>query len=196
MPDPNTALKYGQAAVTIDWVSQPEQCSGSAGVQVAVARITPPERRRSLAATFALEPRAYICRGLGIGAFEGPFPVVELQPAPPLPTITVRASSSVRAGQVLRYQVTLTNDAKQPMDLRATCPNYEEELFQSIAKGTPPLGGKHFYQLNCKPAGTIKPNASLTFRNAAGGSPRCNAGLVHPCLYAQLLERDDEMDER
>ena len=62
------------------------------------------------------------------------------------------------------FLVTLTNDTKQPMNLTSTCPNYEEEMFADIGAGTPPLGGKHFYMLNCAPAGTLAPGASRVFQ--------------------------------
>lgn len=178
LPDPHNALKYGQAALTVDWVSQPEPCPGGAGVQVAVAKITLPSGGPALTVALPTKPLvAYTCQGLGIGAFEGPLPTIDQQPPQPLPAMALQAPSSVRAGQELVYRVTMTNDTKLPMDLVASCPNYEEELFLNDGNGGPPLGGKHFFQLNCTPAGTIKPNASVTFemrfavpRDAAPGS--------------------------
>jgi hypothetical protein len=163
LPDPNTNLKPGQAAVTIDWVSQPEQCQGSAGVQIAMAKITLPSGGPALTVTLPTAPGAYTCQGLGIGAFEGPPPPVEEPAVLPLPAIALKVPSSVRAGGVLVYQVTLTNGTLQPMDLLANCPNYGEELFLSASKDSPPRAIKPLFQLNCTPAGTIQPTASLTF---------------------------------
>lgn len=58
----------------------------------------------------------------------------------------------------------MTNDHQQALDLSALCPTYEEELFADIEKGSPPLGGKHIYALNCGPAGSIPAGASVTFQ--------------------------------
>ncbi|HVC78083.1 MAG TPA: hypothetical protein VND96_16350 [Candidatus Micrarchaeaceae archaeon] len=162
LPDPNsgTGLKYGQAQVTIDWDTQPETCPSS-GVQVGVAKITLPGGVYALTVTIPSEPEAYTCLGLGVGTFQGPVPVVEEPPTPPLPAVTLKAPSSVRAGRVLVYQVTLTNHTLQPVDLVANCPSYGEQLFASHPSQPP--GIKPMFQLNCAPAGTVLPTASLTF---------------------------------
>jgi hypothetical protein len=68
--------------------------------------------------------------------------------------------SSVRAGAVLVYQLTLTNGTQQPMDLVANCPNYGEELSLNDSNGG---AIKPLFRLNCAPAGTILPAASLIF---------------------------------
>jgi hypothetical protein len=163
LPDPYTNLKNGQAALTIDWVSQPEQCQGSVGVQIAMAKITLPTGGPALTVNLPAAPEAYPCQGLGIGAFEGPPPPVEEPAVLPLPAIALKVPSSVRAGAVLVYQVTLTNGTLQPMDLVANCPNYGEELFPNDPNGGPLRALKPLFQLNCTPAGTIQPRASLTF---------------------------------
>jgi hypothetical protein len=163
LPDPNTNLVVGQAALTIDWVSQPEQCQGSAGVQIAMAKITLPTGGSALTVTIPNAPGANTCQGLGISSFEGPPPPVEEPAVLPLPAIALKTPSSVRAGTVLVYQVTLTNGTLQPMDLVANCPNYGEELVLVDPKGGPIRGIKPTFQLNCAPAGTIQPTASLTF---------------------------------
>jgi len=49
------------------------------------------------------------------------------------------------------------------IDLVANCPNYGEQLFASDPTGIPPVALKPLFQLNCAPAGTIQPAASLTF---------------------------------
>jgi len=163
LPDPYTNLKNGQAALTIDWVSQPEQCQGNAGVQIAMAKITLPSSGPALTVTLPTGPDAYTCQGLGIGAFEGPPPPVEEPAVLPLPAIALKVPASVRAGGVLVYQVTLTNGTLQPMDLIANCPNYGEGLVLMDPKGGPIRGIKPTFQLNCAAAGTIQPTASLTF---------------------------------
>jgi hypothetical protein len=163
LPDPHTNLKNGQAALTIDWVSQPEQCQGGAGVQIAMAKITLPSGGPALTVNLPTAPGAFTCQGLGIGAFVGPPPPVEEPPVLPLPAIALRVPASARAGGVLVYQVTLTNGTQLPMDLVANCPNYGEELFPSDPNSGPPRAIKPLFQLNCTPAGTIQPTASLTF---------------------------------
>jgi hypothetical protein len=164
LPDPNTNLITGQAALTIDWVSQPEQCQGSAAVQIAKARITLATGGPALIVTLPIGPeQAYTCQGLGIGSFEGPPPPDVAPLVLPLPGIAVKVPSSVRAGGVLVYQVTLTNDTPQPMDLVANCPSYGEELLPVDPNGGTPPAIKPLFQLNCTPAGTIQPDASLTF---------------------------------
>jgi hypothetical protein len=164
LPDPNTNLKSGQAGLTVDWVTQPEMCPGSAGVQVAEAKITLHGGGPALTVTLTSKiVGGYICGGLGIGSFEGPPPPVVEPVVLPLPAIALTVPSIARAGGVLVYQVTLTNGTLQPMDLVANCPNYGEELFQSDPNGGPPRAIKPLFQLNCTPAGTIQPSASLTF---------------------------------
>lgn len=163
LPGPHTNLKNGQAALTIDWVSQPEQCQGGAGVHIAMAKITLPSGGPALTVNLPTAPEAYPCQGLGVGVFEGPPPPVEQPVVLPLPAIELTVPSSARAGGVLVYQVTLTNDTLLPMDLVANCPNYGEELFPSDPNGGPPRAIKPLFQLNCTPAGTIQPSASRTF---------------------------------
>jgi hypothetical protein len=163
LPDPHANLKNGQAALTIDWVTQPEACGGSTSVQIATVKITLNGVGAALSATLPDDPGAYLCAGLGVGAFEGPPSPVEEPPVLPLPAIALRVPSTVRAGGVLVYQVTLTNGTLQPMDLVANCPNYGEELFPNDPNSGPPRAMKPLFQLNCTPAGTIQPKASLTF---------------------------------
>ena len=76
----------------------------------------------------------------------------------------MQVPSSGHIGQGLPYLVTLTNEGTQPTDFTSLCPNYEEELFADIVHGSPPLGGKHLYALNCGEAGPIQPGASVTFQ--------------------------------
>ena len=163
LPEPYANLKDGQAALTIDWASQPEACPGTAGVQIATAEITLPGGSAPLTVTLPAAPEAYSCQGLGVGAFEGPPPSVAEPAVLPLPAISLKVPSTVRAGGVLVYQVTLTNSTLQPMNLVANCPNYGEELLPNDANGGLATAVKPLFQLNCAPAGTIQPNASLTF---------------------------------
>ena len=163
LPTPHTTLDLGQARLSIDWGSQPESCPGSQPVKPAQALIAIPAGG-VLTVAIPQTPPAYACQGLGVGDFEGPYVPIQPSPPPPLPAISMQVPGSVRVGNALPYLVTLTNDRNQSLDLVALCPTYEEELFADIVKGSPPLGGKHLYALNCGPAGTLKPGASVTFQ--------------------------------
>ena len=153
----------GQASLTIDWISQPESCPGTSAVLLNAALIAMPPGG-ALIVEIPPEPAAFACAGLGVGAFEGPYVPVEPSPPPPLPAISMQVPGTARVGRALPYLVTLSNDRSQPMDLVASCPTYEEELFADIVQGSPPLGGKHIYALNCGPAGAVKPGGSVTFQ--------------------------------
>lgn len=163
VPEPHVALKYGQASLTIDWVSQPEACPGQAGVSIAKAIIVI-SGGGSLTIALPPAPLAYACQGLGVGSFESLPIQTSVAPPPPLPAVQVGIRGAAIAGKSFEYLVTLTNDTKQPINLAVTCPNYEEELFADIVHGSPPLGGKHFYKLNCAPAGTLASGARATFQ--------------------------------
>jgi hypothetical protein len=162
-PTQGLGLKLGQADLMIEWVTQPELCPGVQPEVPAQALIAIPAGGIFTAALPAA-PAAAACSGLGVGGFQGPYIPVQPSPPPALPAISMQVPSSGRVGTALPYLVTLTNDHKQPVDLVALCPTYEEELFADPAKGSPPLGGKHIYALNCGPAGSIQPGASITFQ--------------------------------
>ena len=162
VPEPHTALKYGQAALSLDWVSQPEACPGQGGVTIAGAIVA--IGGGSLTIALPAAPQAYACQGLGVGSFESPPLPVEPTPMPALPAVKLGVQGPAISGKPFEYLVTLTNDTKQPMNLAARCPNYEEELFADVEHGSPPLGGKRFYMLNCGPAGTLAAGASAVFQ--------------------------------
>jgi hypothetical protein len=162
-PTPYTALSVGQASLTIDWGSQPEPCSGAPAVIPAKALIAIPAGG-ILSIAIPPEPAIFACQGLGVGAFEGPYVAIQPSPQPPLPAIGMQVPSSGHVGTALPYFLTLTADRNQPFDFAATCPTYEEELFADLSKGSPPLGGKHIYELNCQPAGSLPAGASITFQ--------------------------------
>lgn len=159
-PTPHTGVKYGQAWITIDWVSQPEACLGSQGVSIATAKLGIPGDS-ALWVPVGGAPAGYACQGVGASSFEGPPAPVQSSPQPSLPAISLQAPTSAKAGQHYRYVVTLTNDSAAAMDLAADCPNYFEALV------TPDTGlsitGKQFYRLNCGPAGTIASGRSARF---------------------------------
>jgi hypothetical protein len=159
-PVPHTALRYGQASVTIDWVSQPEACLGSEGVSIAAAKFGIPGGG-ALVVSVAGAPAGYACQGVGTSSFEGPPAPAEAIPEPALPAISLQAPTLAKAGQHYRYVATVTNDTSSSMDLAATCPNYSEALV------TPDTGlsitGKQLYRLNCGPAGALASGRSARF---------------------------------
>lgn len=163
VPQPQTSLKYGQAGFQIDWDSQPEACPGQTGVTVAGVRVDIPGGG-TLTLSLPAAPEAYVCQGLGVGNFESPPLPADQAPLPPVPTAAIGILGGAFPGKNFEYLVTLTNYTKAPIDFAITCPNYEEEFFADIVHGSPPLGGKHFYKLNCAPAGTLAPGASEIFQ--------------------------------
>jgi len=158
-PDPHTALKVGQASLTIDWVSQPEACLGQAPASVAGARIGI-LGGGAVTIQIASVPAGYACQGVGVSSFEGPSMPVETSPPPALPEAVVDAPNSAKAGKQYRYTVTLSNTTTAPMDLVANCPNYFEALMTAAGLS---VTGKQFYQLNCAPAGTLAAARAATF---------------------------------
>ncbi|HLZ94258.1 MAG TPA: DUF4232 domain-containing protein [Candidatus Dormibacteraeota bacterium] len=162
-PSPYQGVKDGQADLTIDWVSQPEACppgepaSHVSAVRMVIAKVG--------SFTFQLPPMpaGYACQGVGVGALADPPLQVEAPAEPPVPDPAIVAPTKVKAGEQLKYMVILTNQTKLPIDLRQHCPNYEEELFADLVQGTAPLGGKHFYALNCKAAGLLEPSKPMSF---------------------------------
>jgi hypothetical protein len=163
-PAPGLGLKVGQADLTIDWVIQPETCPpGTPPVIPAKAQIAIPAGG-ILTIAIPSEPAAYLCSGLGVGGFEGPYVPIQPSPPPPLPAISMSVPSTGQVGLALPYLVTLTNDHPQALDLIAFCPTYEEELFADLTKGSPPLGGKHLYALNCEIAKSIPAGQAVTFQ--------------------------------
>jgi hypothetical protein len=163
-PTPGLGLKVGQADLTIEWVTQPEACPAGAQPVVPAKALIAIPAGGILTVAVPPEPAAYLCSGLGVGAFEGPYVPIQPSPPPPLPAISMQVPSTGRVGVGLPYLVTLTNDHPQTLDLIALCPTYEEELIADPTKGTPPLGGKHIYMLNCGPPGSIPAGASVTFQ--------------------------------
>jgi hypothetical protein len=116
-------------------------------------------------------------------------------PPPPLPEFSLELPLHAQVGQPLEFRLTLTEGRSQPLDLVALCPTFEEELFADISTGTRPLGGKHVYSLNCKPVGTLKPGAQVTFNivfkvptDAAPGTYTFMFGLGYWNAISRVLE--------
>ncbi len=130
-------------------------------------------------------PRLGAIRPCGGGVGVSPFQPVTPPPPPYSPpphqlTPEVRLPASVKAGELLRYAVTLRNVTAEPVRFGETCPTYREDLYPEDAFATPPprIGnngkpepakpgkpplGKHRYVLNCRPVGAITPGAGVTF---------------------------------
>src|SRR5207245_10424145 len=105
-------------------------------------------------------------------------------PPTPVPCSSMQVPAGGRMVQGRAYLVTRTSDRNQASDFTSLCPNYEDELFADIMHGSPPLGGKPLYALNCGEAGAIQPGASITFqmvflvpRDAAPGKYTLTFGL-------------------
>jgi hypothetical protein len=94
---------------------------------------------------------------LYVGPFQ-PTPSSLPSPAPPAQlAVAIHAPATVVAGQLLQYQVTLTNVSGAPFHFDA-CPPYREAMDTVPAKKV--LG---MYQLNCVPVGTLASNGTVTF---------------------------------
>ena len=162
VPVLGAGLKSGEAGLTIDWDSQPEACPQTVAVSIARARITT-SNGDTLTIDVPQEPAGYACQGVGVGNFAD-LPIPDnSSPVAPAPQPTIIAPATVKAGSQLRYVVNLTNETKLPIDLRTQCFNYDEEFFVDNAQGTPPLGGKHLYRLNCSAAGVLAPGHPKKF---------------------------------
>jgi hypothetical protein len=161
-PVPYQGLVNGQARLTIDWISQPEACPQSAPVTVPQASISS-VYGVTVSINIPDEPAGYACAGVGVGSFADPPIPVDSPPAATPPHPTISAPAHVKAGSQLLYVVSLENETKLPIDFRTQCFNYEEELFADIKHGSPPLGGKHLYRLNCAAAGTLAPGHPQKF---------------------------------
>lgn len=74
----------------------------------------------------------------------------------------VHAPATVRAGSILRYQLTLTNPTDTTIALRP-CPSYIEE-FGNLGDGRDPYRSTATYRLNCPATPTIASHATITFQ--------------------------------
>lgn len=109
---------------------------------------------------------------LSVSAFQS-FDVPEASPSPnPLSYLTVGldAPSSVAAGSILYYTVTLSNSSSQTFQFPSECPSYIEWGADSTA-----AFGKEVHVLNCTPVALIAPAQSVRFameiQVAAGTAP-------------------------
>lgn len=91
-----------------------------------------------------------------------PFQAITANPTPPLLSARIQAPATVVAGQVLRYQVVLTNHSKAAVDFSRICAAYTESLAGGAGAGEN-LKVVEQYQLNCAAAGKLQPGHSIIF---------------------------------
>jgi len=87
-----------------------------------------------------------------------PFHFPEPPPVPHRLVATLEAPAQVRAGDRLRYMVTLQNITSTSVTFGLTCPSYVEGGW----KDDPRLG-EQSYALNCRPVGAIPAGGGVTF---------------------------------
>jgi hypothetical protein len=92
---------------------------------------------------------------IGVSPFSGLGPQPTWVESSPL-SITLRLPDHVRAGQTLRYEVSLTNSSRAPLKFH-DCPSYTEDASRP--------GHKNLanYQLNCSSVRWLAPDESATF---------------------------------
>jgi hypothetical protein len=102
------------------------------------------------------------CEGNASVQSIGVSPFLELMPQPrwiessPL-SIALKLPDYVRAGETLRYQVTLTNASGAPFHFHGECPSYVEDGSRTGSK----IIGAH--ELNCTGISWLAPNQTVTF---------------------------------
>ena len=104
-----------------------------------------------------------------VSSFQG-FP----PPPPPVPhrlVATISAPAQVRAGERLRYTVTLRNITGQPVTFGSVCPSY----FESGGRGNQ-LFAKEGYALNCHPVRAIPAGGTVTFAMELAVTPSAALG--------------------
>jgi hypothetical protein len=99
-------------------------------------------------------------RSLGLTWYQ-PF---ELQPTPAQLSLaaSLNAPTSARAGDVLRYTVTLRNTSSEPVTFGPSCPAFVQVLTWRSITGVKD-GVKDVYLLNCTPVASIAAGAAVSF---------------------------------
>lgn len=98
----------------------------------------------------------------------------------------VSPSLRTRRGQILRYEITLTNTSKRPFRFHG-CPLYDEEFSGAQDKNGVSRQATFTYVLNCRPVGMIAAGVSVRFamelpvaNNAVPGTAVVGWGLAPP----------------
>ena len=170
-----------QAAVTLEWLASSyaatQGCPHRAASASAVALRLPGD---SLETTVTIpgEPLIPCNSPILVTPFQ-PFNFPEPPPVPHRLVATLEAPPQVRAGNHLRYTVTLQNITSTPVTLGPACPSYVEGGW----KDDPRLG-EQSYALNCRPVGAIPAGGSVTFAMELAVPP--SAPAVDLLFYWEL----------
>ena len=168
-PDSLIGQQVGDAFVAIDW-SLYDPGVGTCAKPIATATLISVELPAGggVITTPATSPRSdgpltFCPPRIGVGAFQPATNQFGASASPGIPqrywVATLKSPAQVRPGDVLYYQVTVTNVFYRALTFPNGCPAYVEALAGPSDWTT----GKEWYQLNCGPAGTIEPGASATF---------------------------------
>ena len=149
-----------QAFVILEWLASPyaatQDCPHQAPPASAIALRLPGDSTE-MTATFPGGPLIPCNSPIRVSPFR-PFHEPEPPPVPHRLVATLDVPAQVRAGDHLRYTVTLRNITSTPVTFGAKCPGYVEGGW----KGDPRLG-EQSYGLNCRPVGAIPAGGSVTF---------------------------------
>ncbi|HYS03228.1 MAG TPA: DUF4232 domain-containing protein [Candidatus Eisenbacteria bacterium] len=150
----------GRAALSVEWQTFDEttqSCPNQAPAAGAIAiRLPGDSTELTVAVGGDVRPLAPCNSRIQVSPFQGFQP-----PPPPVPhrlVATLSAPAHVRAGERLRYTVTLRNITGEPVTFGSACPSY----FESGGMGHQLLG-KEGYGLNCHPVEAIPAGGTVTF---------------------------------
>lgn len=150
----------GTAGLSLQWQTfdmMTQSCPNQAPAAGAIAiRLPGDSTELTVPVGGDVRPLAPCNSRIQVSPFEGFEP-----PPPPVPhrlVATISAPAQVRAGERLRYTVTLRNISSEPVTFGAVCPSY----FESGGMGHQLLA-KDGYALNCHPVGAIPPGGTVTF---------------------------------
>jgi hypothetical protein len=148
-----------QAFVTLEWLASSyaatQACPNRALPASAMALRLPGDTTETTVAF----PRPLIpCNSpIRVTLFQ-PFHFPEPPPVPHRLVATLEAPAQVRAGDRLRYTVTLQNITSTSVTFGPTCPSYVEGGWKDDGRL-----GEQSHALNCRPVGAIPAGGSVTF---------------------------------
>jgi hypothetical protein len=184
-PDPHGP---DQGSVTLEWLASSyaarQGCPHPASPASAIALRLPGDSTETMV-TVPGDPLIPCNSPIRVSPFQ-PFNEPEPPPVPHRLVATLEAPAQVRAGDRLRYTVTLQNITSTPVTFGATCPSYVEGGW----KGDPRLG-EQSYALNCRPVGAIPAGGTITF--AMEFAVPSSASAVD-LLFSWTLGRDFDSD--
>lgn len=161
-----------QASVTLEWLASSyaasQACPHQEPPASAIALRLPGD---STETTVTFPGPLIPCNSpIRVSPFQ-PFNQPEPPPVPHRLVATLEVPAQVRAGDHLRYTVTLRNITSTPVTFGSTCPRYTEGGW----KGDPRLG-EQSYALNCRPVPAIPAGGSVTFAMDLAVPPSASAG--------------------